>query len=227
MFFFVYCALHNPNNDKTPMKQIILTCLLVLLIASNFNLSAQDKFQIYKNLISQYGNIESVTVDAKSEGSWVLTTIKAKRGNKFNITMGDLHIVSDGKTVWNYNSSRKVVVVSNYDDVCDEGGFTSISLDNFFFNVLQKLQPISLSSVLNTKNGKQNLLKLQNEDPAQDIQQVNLYLDSSFKTIQDIEIITSSVTQKFQVSKLSINKKISDGIFTFKSPKDVEVVDMR
>jgi outer membrane lipoprotein-sorting protein len=104
---------------------------------------------------------------------------------------------------------------------------SSITLDNFFFNVVPTLYPVSLSSVLSSREGKRYMLKLQSNDRSADIQQVSLYLDSKFSKIEEIEIIASNMKHNFIVNKIEINKNISDSIFNFKIPKDVEEIDTR
>ena len=197
---------------------IFALCLLVC------DLSAQkDKNAVYKELVSKYGKINTVIVSFDSEdGQMQNGVLKAKQGNKYNVTVGNHKIISDGKTVWNYNPARKFVVVSDFMPDMD-----AITLDYFFFNVLENLQPIALKTELSTSRKKNQVLELQAKDRNTEIRRVNLFMDDKFSKINAIEITTSTGTQKWLIKNLEINKNIPDANFSFKTPAGVEEIDMR
>jgi len=204
------------------MKKILIIIFAFCLLL--FELSAQtDKNEVYKKLVSQYGKINTITVAFDSDNGQIRNGIlKAKKGNKYNITIGQNKIISDGKTVWNYNPIRKNVVITDF--IPEMSGLT---LDYFFFNILGNLQPIALKTELSTARKKQQILELQAKDKNIDIRKVNLFMDENFSKITEIEIITNSFSQKWRIKNLEINKNIPDSNFIFKTPEGVEEIDMR
>ena len=201
------------------MKLLLVLVLFFSLSNTSFS---QNKEVVFNDLLKKYGDINTIEILSKSYGKNV--SLKAKKGNKFIMDIDELQSISNGKKVWSYNKKRKFVIVSNYDDCSQESVF-NLSLDNFFFNVVQNLFPISLSSVTSTNSGKQNLLKLQNKDKLHDIREVNLWLNDKMTKIEEIEVITNDFSQKFQISKLEINQNFPDTIFEFQIPTDVEVIE--
>jgi len=182
-----------------------------------------DKNEIYKKLVSQYGNINTITVAFDSDDGQIRNgMLKAKKGNKYNITIGRNKIISNGKTVWNYNAARKNVIISDF--IPEMSGIT---LDYFFFNVLGNLQPIALKTELSTTKKKRQVLELQANDRSIDIRRVNLFMDENFSKITGIEITTNSFTQQWTIKSLEINKNIPDTNFNFRIPEGVEEIDMR
>ena len=205
------------------MKKILIIIFAICAITT-VNLFAQaDKNEVYRKLVQQYGKINTITVAFDSDDGQIRNgLLKAKKGNKYNITIGNQKIISDGKTIWNYNPRRKSVVISEF--IPEMGGIT---LDYFFFNILGNLQPIALKTELSTANQKRQVLELQAKDRNIDIRRVNLFMDDRFSKITGIEITTNSFTQKWQINSLEVNKNIPDSNFIFKIPEGVEEIDMR
>jgi outer membrane lipoprotein-sorting protein len=205
------------------MKSINLRLFCVVVLLCVINISAQDKDEIYKKLISKYGKISSVFVVFDSDDGQIKNCIlNAKRGNKYSITMNNNKIVSDGKTIWNYNFIKKNVVISEF--IPEIAGIT---MDYFFFNVFNNLQPMALKSITSAAKGKNYYLELKNKDNTQEIQNVNIFLDSTFSKIIGIELYANGNYQKWKINKIEINKSIPESTFKFKTPKGVEEIDMR
>ncbi|MDR0927048.1 MAG: outer membrane lipoprotein carrier protein LolA [Ignavibacteria bacterium] len=188
-------------------------CLLSYIAAAQ-----QTKESVYKQLVTKHSPITSIsaTFDA-ADGSINNCYLQAKVGNKYVINLDNRVIVSDGKTIWNYAPARKNVVISEY--IPEIAGIT---LDKFFFEVIGNLTPVSL-----TKNANSYILSLINTDKTQEIKSVNLILNSKCNTINGVEITTAGNTQKWLLKNYKINKPIADKVFTFKTPDNTEVIDMR
>jgi len=87
----------------------------------------QTSKEILNNLSKKTKSYKSVTFDFTStlkipkSGSTQINRGSAKiKGTSSLITLGDYIIVSDGKTVWNYNKSNNEVVIDNFEDVKDD-----------------------------------------------------------------------------------------------------------
>lgn len=203
------------------MKKIPIILFYIVLL--NYSLLSQiqyDKNTVYKNLITKYGKINTIAVVLEESGNNLV--LKAKRGNKYNISMSGINVISDGKTIWTYNPMIKNVVISNF--VADMSGLT---LDYFFFNVIEKLQPVALKTEVSTSKKKRLILELQAKDKNMEIQKVNLFINEKISNITAIEVTTKSNVQKWTIKNLDINKTMPDTLFLFKTPKGVEEIDMR
>jgi outer membrane lipoprotein-sorting protein len=205
------------------MKNVNLKLFCAVIFLCIINIFAQDKDEIYNKLISKYGKINSVFVVFDSDdGQTKNCVLNAKRGNKYSIIMNSNKIVSDGKTIWNYHFARRSVVISEF--IPEIAGIT---MDYFFFNVINNLQPIAVKSVTSAAKGKNYYLELKNKDNTQEIQNVNIFLDSTFSKIIGIELFANGNYQKWKINKIEINKSIPESTFKFKTPKGVEEIDMR
>ena len=206
------------------MKKTSIIIVAIFTVATVNNLFAQtDKNEVYRKLVQQYGKINTITVTFDSEDGQIKNGIlKAKTGNKYNISFGSNKIISNGQTIWNYNPKRKNVIITDF--IPEIGGIT---LDYFFFNILGNLQPISLKTETSTSRGRQQMLELQSKDRTSEIRKVNLFMDEKFTKITGIEITTNNFSQKWIIRSLEINKNIPDSNFNFKTPEGVEEIDMR
>jgi len=207
------------------LKRTAIAFFSIILLFSYTLLSQQDKNIVFKKLQKKYGGANSISIVFSNNESFVnLSSIKAKKTNKFYINIEGRKIICDGKTLWNYNSSKKNVIISNFSDE-----LIGFSLDYFFFNIFDNLVPETLKSVLSSSTKKSYILTLVpsklNETP--DITSVELYLNNSFDTIVAIKINSSVENQKWFVKNIKINPKISDKEFVFKIPDKTDIIDYR
>lgn len=94
------------------MKKIIISILILFLSA---NIFANEEI---KKILGKYTN-SNVEIDFELKTYWEIrekeTKVKGKivlaPENRFNISMGKMNFVSDGKTLWEYNSRQKQVKI--------------------------------------------------------------------------------------------------------------------
>ena len=149
--------------------------------------------------------------------------VKAKKGNKFVLDLGERILVSNGVTVWNYSKSANSVVISNFED---KG---QVSIEKVFFTFLQSYKASASFSEQTSTGQKLTTLRLVPPTPEDMISGVkSIELGLSPKTLDVLRItITDASTQKWNVSSLKINVKFPDSTFNFTPPKGVKSVDMR
>lgn len=94
------------------MKKIIIFAAFIVSFAdADANLQA---------VLQKYTN-SAVEIDFEQKTYWAVrekeTKVKGKiligQGNKFNVSVGKMNFISDGKTYWEYNSRQKQVKVQN------------------------------------------------------------------------------------------------------------------
>jgi len=188
------------------MKYII--SILLLFFPHFFN--AQTSKEILNNLSKKTKSYKSVTFDFTStlkipkSGSTQINRGSAKiKGTSSLITLGDYIIVSDGKTVWNYNKSNNEVVIDNFEDVKDD-----------WFNPIELFNGVTCYQILLTVNWK----KSQNE--------ITLWIDKSKGEIVRLEINSKNTIITYDIKSFKSNIDIPDSQFYFDKNKFPGVVEI-
>ncbi len=208
------------------MKKIIITIILFSIAGSQL-FAQYDKVEVFEKIKKKYGNISAISVDFfNAQDSRVKYSLKAQKGNKFNLRTDNRRIISNGKTIWNYSVHNKNVIISDFDE-----GISSFTLDYFFFNVLPQLVPIELKSELSSSMKKNNILLLNYKNKSElgeaGFNYVKLFLSSDFSKIMEIELNGDMGQQNWVIQKIKANPKLKNKLFEFKAPKDVEIIDYR
>ncbi len=206
------------------MKYII--SILLLFFPHFFN--AQTSKEILNNLSKKTKSYKSVTFDFTStlkipkSGSTQINRGSAKiKGTSSLITLGDYIIVSDGKTVWNYNKSNNEVVIDNFEDVKDDW-FNPIELFKLWEkdvkhelkNKNSVIGGVTCYQILLTVNWK----KSQNE--------ITLWIDKSKGEIVRLEINSKNTIITYDIKSFKSNIDIQDSQFYFDKNKFPGVVEI-
>lgn len=193
-------------------RSISIIYLILLLSVSAFS---QNKNSVFEELKAQMQDIEQIYVEVEAVRTGLKGIIKAHKGNNYKIVFGDRQITSDGSTVWNYSKVDKQVIISNLQDVKSSG------LENIFFDMIDKMEPVSLTKKNNSSAGSSYELVLKNKE-RDDL--IILQLDNEFN-IKMLEI--SSFNEKWKILKLSTNDEKSKHKYSFTAPDSVEIIDLR
>ncbi|MBK9248904.1 MAG: outer membrane lipoprotein carrier protein LolA [Ignavibacteria bacterium] len=204
---------------------LLLSAILIGMVPSR-GVCQQSAEQIYSAVVKKYGSMTSLKVNFISNPGSPMKgggIVKAKKGNKFVLDLGERILVSNGVTVWNYSKSANSVVISNFED---KG---QISIEKVFFTFLQSYKASASFSEQTSTGQKLTTLRLIPPTPEDMISGVkSIELGLSPKTLDVLRItITDASTQKWNVSSLKINVKFPDSTFNFTPPKGVKSVDMR
>lgn len=162
-------------------------------------------------------SIQSTTSKGKSNGT-KSGNISIK-GQKYYLKQGKTEIISDGKTVWNYDGSKTVTVSSAEDNS------NTLSPQNLLSNFYDK----DFTYKLVSSAGSYHQIEMTPTDRRKNFEKVTVYVDKSQNLITKATIVDKAKnTIKFSLSNLKTNVNISDNTFTFnkaKYPKDVEIID--
>ncbi len=207
------------------MKKI-LAAFILILINTGF-LSAQlDKESLYMNIVERFKNAESISLDfTLRENPEFTGHFRAVRGNKYIMEIGARQLISNGKTIWNYDRAEKTVVVSEL--LPDENDF---SIEKFFFEILESYKPVKLTK--ESSSAGNSLLKLEivpknNSGRIADINRIFIWLNSNSKEIRSIGIFTPEGSQVWDIGDVETNVGLEQEDFTFDPPENVEVIDLR
>lgn len=161
--------------------------------------------------------IASVTSKGKSNGT-KSGTISIK-GKKYFLKQGKMEVISDGKTVWNYDGSSTITVSSASENT------NTLSPQNLLSNFYDK----DFTYKLISSKGNVYEIEMYPTDKRKNFEKVTVYVDKAQNLITKAKITDKAKnTVQFTMSNLKTNATINDKVFVFnraKYPKDVEVLD--
>ncbi|MGQ9819227.1 MAG: LolA family protein [Candidatus Kapaibacteriales bacterium] len=195
---------------------------VILFVAFLPNAYSIDKNKAFERLTAKFKNVNAIYVKFMDLVSQQKGEFYAQVGGKYNLNMSGRKIICNGKTVWNYNITKKQVVISDYQP------YSYVSLENFFLDFAKNFKPIRIERENNSSLGPLNKLVLQHKDETSWL--VFVYFDEKYN-IKMVGFQQSScgddVAGVYQIKFFKLNPTIKSSKFEFKIPKDIEVIDLR
>ncbi len=198
--------------------------VLVLII---FNILIQDVYcldhsELYNLLKQKYSHLDKISFDYQNAENKNFTgNLIAKSGNKYKINLGNRIIYCDSKSVWNFSILDKNVIISNFNSL------KSGSIENLFFDLINKYKSEKLSNINNSKGHSRYLLTLlpiKQDDKLFD--KVELFLDQN-NNINTVSIIKNYQKETWNIFNVKLNEKVDDILFKFENKNNIEVIDLR
>ncbi|MBU0473157.1 MAG: outer-membrane lipoprotein carrier protein LolA [Bacteroidetes bacterium] len=198
---------------------------LLFIIAIPFCIYAQNADEVIKNLQDKFTKTQTLKAEftqtifstqsnqsIKFEGEFYF-----KKENSFSIVLPNRNIISDGKSVWNFDKASKKVIISPF-----ENGNTTFSLNEIIFSYPQKCDLLLLKSENNNY-----LIKGVPKDLDYSFKEAYLTISKDY-LLNAIEIIDfNNMKYTFQLFSVEINQKIDDAKFQFNQSKEIEIIDLR
>ena len=202
------------------MTAKLFKSFLFILFFSSIIFSQNNGNKLLNALQNKFNNLSDLTArfEQSTNGTVNLAgKIIYNKGNKLRLELKNITIVSDGKTVWNYNKSQKKVIISSYD-----GSDPSIlSIENLINNYPSKC------SVTETTNGNEKMLTLIPKDNDLNFSSLNLTVGKN-NLIEKAEINEpASGTVIITLKNYKLNTGINNSEFTFTPPEGCKVIDLR
>lgn len=195
---------------------------IFLSVAILTNVYSNDKDKTFERLTEKFKNINSIYVKFFDLISRQKGEIFAQIGGKYNLTLPNRKIVCNGKNVWNYNITKKQVVISDY--LPD----SYVNLESFFLKFAKNFKPIRLERENNSSLGTLNKLVLQHIEETSWL--VFVYFNEKY-SIKMVGFQQSSwgddVAGVYRITSIKLNPKIKPSMFELKIPKDIEIIDLR
>lgn len=197
---------------------------IFLLVATTSHAYSIDKDKAFERLTLKFKNINSIYVKFSDLISRQKGEIFAQIDGRFNLILSNRKIVCNGKTVWNYNITKKQIVISDYLPN------SYINLESFFLEFAKNFKPIRLEREYNSSLGALDKLVLQHKEETSWL--VFLYFNEKY-CIKMVGFQQSSwgddVASVYRITSIKLNPKIKPSKFEFKIPKDkdIEVIDLR
>jgi outer membrane lipoprotein carrier protein len=184
--------------------------------------AVSTKFKAYKSPQANFTyKVENAQGKALSTKKGTVTM----KGNKYKVKMDGMEIISDGKTVWNYDKSANEVTVNNVD--ASGSAMTPQKLLTNFYDkdFLYKLNG-------EKKEGKKQVqeIELTPTDKTRPFHKVYLMVDKTANSLYSAKFLEKSGGRySYTITDMKSSASVTDKDFTFDKSKypGVEVVDLR
>lgn len=200
------------------MKKIFLITFLLIfsvsLSAQTKNkevIKLQEKFKTIDNFVADFS--QSTTQDEDKNKLTLKGKFTFKKENNFRIEFLRQTIISDGKTIWNYNKKMNRVVISSFENEPNAFSINSFIMDYPEKCKVESPDPRTIKMIPFTDDAEFN--------------SVIIKYDKNY-VIKYIEVEDLSET-KYIVTlyNLKLNSEISKDSFNFIPPEGTQVVDLR
>ncbi|MEP0859999.1 MAG: outer membrane lipoprotein carrier protein LolA [Ignavibacterium sp.] len=200
------------------MKKIFIS--VIVFVFSVLSYSQSDANSILRDLQNKYNSIADLSVDysQKAGGKVILSgKIIFKKENKYRIENKNQVIGSDGNSSWNYNTSQKKYVITNYD-----------SENNSIYSINYLVYQLPNECILSARTeGNIRVLELIPKTTNLQFRKIELWINSE-NLIQKIVLSDfNSNTNEINLSNYKLNQKISDSLFSFNPPEGTKIIDLR
>lgn len=198
--------------------------IMVLLVIPYF-IQAQDANEVIKNLQDKFDTIKNI----QSDFSQTITSTQSlesinfdgefyfKKVNSFAIVLSNRSIVSDGKSIWNYDITQNKVVISTFEN--DDATF---SLNEIIYAYPEKCD---LSLIKNEEN--KFIIKATPRNMKLSFKEAYFTIDKNY-ILNKVEMIDfNNMKFIFALHSTKINKKIDNTKFQFIPTEEVEIIDLR
>lgn len=205
------------------MKKITFLYFLIFVFAVSVN--AQDGKSVLKKMQSKIKSADGFSSEFVqsfvNEQGKTTQNLKGKfvyaNDDKFVVDLKNQKIVSDGKTVWNYNKIQKKVIINNADD--DPSAF---SIKRYLFTYPEYC---SISSIKDPKFV--NSIKLNPKNNDLEFSEVIIYADENYQIKKIYIIDTQNNKYLLELTKVSILEKVDSSTFKVDIPKGTKTIDLR
>jgi len=210
------------------MKLILIG---LMLASAGFTLYAQDVEDIIEDVQEKYDEIKDLSATFKRIETFKLTGTKSetvgkiyiKGGEKYRFESEDQVVVTDGATVWTYNTITNQLII---DKVRKNSGALLprdmlYKYPNEYYSTLLKEEIIDGKTVF--------VIKLDPKGNVQGfIKSMKIWVEDNEWLIQRIETTDQNNNISiFEISKMQANKNLKDDFFSFLPKEGMKVVDMR
>ncbi len=200
------------------MKKLTILFLVFISIQLSAQTSADSTLKLLQNKFNTINDL-SANIKQLLNGSENLSgKFLFKKENNLRIELGNITIVSNGKTVWNYNKKQNKVIISNY----DENDASILSMRNIIFDYPSKC------AVTLVKSGTNNILAFIPHNTAElNFKEAKLWLNNENLISKVVVSEMSGNSIELDFSNYKLNIQTPDSKFTFSPPKGCKIIDLR
>ncbi len=184
-----------------------------------------------KDQYLSYTSVEAaftLTIEMPEEDAEIQKGTIQQQDDRYNLTMNDQHIISDGKLLWYHQISSKLVQINNVDP--DESAEEMFSPQNFL-KFYEDAKFIAAPIIVAKEDGQAvRWIELKPVDRDSEYFKFRISLDIKKNDLRSIKAFSrDGARYTLKVDKLTPNKKFTDKTFTFNASDypDVDVEDLR
>lgn len=197
------------------------TLLIGFILLFSFFLYAQsDANSILRELRNKFNSINDLTVDysQKAGGKVILNgKIIFKKENKYRVENKNQIVGSDGVAAWNYNSTQKKYIITNYD-----------SENNSIYSINYLVYQLPNECILSARTeGNLKVLELTPKSTNLQFKRIELWINTDYLIQKIVLSDLNNNTNEISLSNYKLNQKISDSLFSFNPPEGTKVIDLR
>lgn len=171
----------------------------------------QEKFNSINSLQADYSSL----INTGNSHFSLNGNIIYSKGNKFRLELKDKIIISDGKTVWNYDEKESRVIVSDF-----ENDQSNPLLEKYIFDYPSKCS-------VERCDETSSCLRLTPNDLTLPFKNIKIYITSEY-LISGFDLVDYSGSQlNVSFSNIKIDVPIDNNYFTFQPASGVKVIDLR
>lgn len=207
-----------------------LTLIAVLVVASTVLGRTQDVDEVLSHLQKKYASLRDLYAAFTQTVRFGVTgatqsfegKVWMKKGNRYRIEMENRTIVTDGASVWTYSDLNRQVFIDVFRDdpkaITPDRMLTDIP-KNYVATLLER------ETIDGTKT---HVLKLSPRDTRSLVKSMKVWVDPSEWLMVKVEVLdVSGNLTTYRIREVAFNGGLSDRIFHFDIPPDVEVIDLR
>ncbi|MFA6569898.1 MAG: outer-membrane lipoprotein carrier protein LolA [Bacteroidota bacterium] len=212
------------------MNKITLSIIAFLLFfnVSQTRIFAQNEIshtECFNSIKEKYNKINAISFKFTSaDNPDFRGTLSAESSNKYRLDLKNRTIVSNGKTLWNFDKTTNKVVITSIDE-SDAG---SGHIQTFFFGFISQFQSTELKTEISAKGGTRSYtLYLDAKNPQKsDIKKAILSLNPKTLGINAVQVLSDGKWQKWEIRDIKLNKVVG-AKYEFTPPEDAQIIDMR
>lgn len=201
--------------------------IFIIIVFLSQILYAQSGSSVIKNLQVKFNKISNLTADFSQDivdfsGKKEMTMhgkFLYEKGNKFRVELKNILIVSNGKTLWNYNKKFNRVVIKKLN-----GDASNFMLQKFIFDYPKKC---NVKLVKNNSLEKGYSIILIPRNKKVQFKSIQIWTNKTYM-IKKISIKNyNNVTINVQFDHIRLNKSLKDKLFHFIPPEGSKIIDFR
>jgi outer membrane lipoprotein-sorting protein len=145
-----------------------------------------------------------------------------KKGNKYRIELEDRTIVTDGASVWTYSDLNRQAFIDVFRD-----DPKAVTPDRMLTDIPKNYDAMLLERET-IEGTRTHVLKLTPRETGSLVKSLKVWVDPSEWLMVKIEVLdVSDNLTTYRIREVAFNSGLSDRMFHFDIPPDVEVIDLR
>ncbi|MCX8009692.1 MAG: outer membrane lipoprotein chaperone LolA [Ignavibacteria bacterium] len=179
----------------------------------------QKKYSSIKYLKANLTQSMEITVGDKKKITEQTFNFVFKKDNKYRLESEKQLIVSDGKSIWNYNPFQKRVVITKAEN-------NNLSLQYFLFQIPSESE-VKFVGTEKVDGSEVYKLSFRAKEKNLNFKHFDVFITKNF-LIKRIETYSPAQDRiAFSLSNINLNPNVNDSIFDFVIPAGVKVIDLR